>query len=192
MRSIRALPLVVMIALIATPAAAQKVWVDYSPIADFGSYRTFAWGPTPEASIYDNNPLNHSRIKNAVEHYLVQGGMVEDTENPDLYVTYYGETDSDYSINTSSIGYGFPSDWTWDPYWGNMAGTMTTTPVEVKAGTLVIDIWDAKTKKIIWRGSLSGTLTEDLRKGAKRLDKGIEKMVEKWRKMYAEDQRKSR
>lgn len=177
----------IAVCLAAAPAAAQKVYVDYSPLADFGNYKSFAWVATPEASIYDHNPLNHSRIKNAIEYYLVKGGMVEDTENPDLFVTYHGETDSSFSINASAIGYGFPSDFTWDPYWGSAAGTMTTTPVEQKAGTLVIDIWDANTQKLIWRGSMSGTLTDNPQKGTKKIDQGIQKMVKKWRKMRAED-----
>ena len=183
----RILLLAIFAAFAATPAAAQKVYVDYSPLAEFGTYKSFAWGPTPQASIYDNNPLNHSRIKNAVEHYLVQGGMIEDTEDPDLFVTYYGETDSEFKLNTMAVGYGFASDWTWDPYWGNAAGTMTSTPVEVKAGTLVIDIWDAKTQKLVWRGSMEGTLTDNLQKSAKMINKGIEKIVKKWQKMRAKE-----
>lgn len=187
MSSTRAIGLVAVLMLAVAPAAAQKVTVDYSPTAAFGSYKSFAWGPTPQASVYDHNPLNHSRIKNAVEYYLTQAGMIEDLDSPDLYVTYYGETDSEFSVNTAVIGYGFPTDWTWDPFWGNAAGTMTTTPVELEAGTLVIDIWDAKTKTIIWRGTMTDTLTEDLRKGAKKLDKGIAKMVDTWHKMRAKD-----
>jgi hypothetical protein len=186
----RYLGLIVLVTLVAAPAAAQKVYVDYSPLADFESYKTFAWGPTPQVSVYDNNPLNHSRIKNGIEYYLIKGGMMEDTEDPDLYVTYYGETNSEFSVNTAAVGYGFASDWTWDPFWGNAAGTMTTTPVEHKAGTLVIDIWDSKTMKLVWRGTMEGTLTDNLQKGAKMIDKGIQKMIKKWQKMYAKDQAK--
>lgn len=179
---------VLLVLLAASPAAAQKVYVDYSPLADFGSYKTFAWSSTPEISLFDNNPLNHSRIKHAIEYYLVQAGMTEDTENPDIYVTYYGEVDTDFSINTvAAAGYGIPTDFAWDPYWGNAAGTMTTTGVEQKAGTLVIDIWDAKTQKLIWRGSMEGTLTDNLRKGAEKIEKGIQKMVKKWQKQRAQD-----
>jgi hypothetical protein len=180
----RTLALVALVLVVfAAPAAAQKVHVDYSPTAAFGSYKTFAWADTPEASIYDNNPLNHSRIKHAVEYYLIQGGMMEDTDDPDLYVTYHGETDEEFDVNISILGYGYATDWTWDPYWGNAAGTTTTTTSTYASGTLVIDIWDAEAKKLIWRGSMEGTLTDDLRKGAKMIDKGIEKMVKKWRKM---------
>jgi hypothetical protein len=183
----RNLVLAIVIAFVALPAAAQKVYVDYSPLADFGNYKTFAWGETPQASTYDNNPLNHSRIKHGVEYYLVKGGMVEDTENPDLYVTYYGDTDSEFNVNMSMMGYGFATDWAWDPYWGNASGTTTTTTTVQKAGTLVIDIWDSKTQKLIWRGSMEGTLTDNLQKSAKQIEKGIQKIVKKWQKMRAKE-----
>lgn len=183
----RTLALAIVIAFVALPAAAQKVYVDYSPLADFGNYKTFAWGETPQATIYDNNPLNHSRIKHAVDYYLIKGGMFEDTENPDLYVTYYGDSDSEFNVNMSRAGYGFATDWAWDPYWGNAAGTTTTTTTVQKAGTLVIDIWDSKTQKLVWRGSMEGTLTDNLQKSAKQIDKGIQKIVKKWQKMRAKE-----
>ena len=169
----RLILLVIVLIVAAAPAAAQKVYVDYSPAGDFGNYKRFAWSSTPQASIYDNNPLNHSRIKHAIDYYLIKGGMMEDTENPDLYVTYYGETDTDYSVNISNVGYGFATDWQWDPFWGNAGGmTTTTTATSHKAGTLVIDMWDARTMKLVWRGTMEGTLTDNLQKGAKKIDKG--------------------
>jgi hypothetical protein len=185
MRKILALAVIIVWASI--PASAQKVYVDYSPLADFGNYTTFAWGETPQASLLDNNPLNHSRIKHTVDYYLIQGGMVEDTENPDLYLTYYGETDTEFNVNVSTAGYGYATDWAWDPYWGNASGMTTTTPTVHKAGTLVIDIWDAKTQKLIWRGSMEGTLTDNLQKSAKQIENGIAKIVKKWKKMRAKE-----
>lgn len=181
--------MIVTIALVvfASPATAQHVYVDYSPTGDFGNYKTFAWGSTPQASLLDNNPLNHSRIKHTVDYYLVKGGMIEVTEDPDLYVTYYGETDTEFNVNVAMTGYGFATDWAWDPYWGSASGTTTTTATVHKAGTLVIDIWDAKTQKLIWRGSMEGTLTDNLQKSAKQIEKGIAKIVKKWQKMRAQE-----
>jgi len=183
----RTLILAVIVSLAAIPAAAQKVYVDYSPLADFGNYKSFKWGETPQASIYDNNPLNHSRIKHGIEYYLIKGGMMEVDEDPDLYVTYYGETDREFNINTSLAGYGFATDWQWDPFWGNASGTTTTTTSVQKSGTLVIDIWDAETMKLVWRGTMEGTLTDNLQKSAKMIEKGIGKIVKKWRKMREKD-----
>jgi hypothetical protein len=116
--------------------------------------------------------------------------MVENTDDPELYVTYYGEADEEFRVNTfNSGGYGYSSGWAWDPFWGGSAVGMTaTTPIVHQAGTLVIDIWDAKTMKIVWRGTMTATIPENPQKSAKKLDKGIKKMIEKWRKMYAKDQ----
>jgi hypothetical protein len=185
-----ALGLAIVIACIAAPAAAQKVYVDYDRTVDIKSYKTYAWASTPTVSVYDNNPLIHSRIKNAIEYYMGKGGMVENTDDPELYVTYYGEADEEFRVNTTmSGGYGYSSGWAWDPFWGGSAVGMTaTTPIVHQAGTLVIDIWDAKTMKIVWRGTMTATIPENPQKSAKKLDKGIKKMIEKWRKMYAKDQ----
>jgi hypothetical protein len=178
----------IVLGLAAAPVAAQQVHIDYNPTADFGSYHTFAWHDTPTISIYDENPLNHSRIKHGVEYYLIKAGMVEDTEDPDLYVTYYGEVDSDFEVNTlAAAGYNIPTDWEWDPYWGNAAGTQTTTSTIRKAGTVVIDIWDARTSKMVWRGTMSAVLDDNPKKTAKKIEKGIKKMVEKWQKLRAKD-----
>lgn len=180
----------IVIAGIAAPAAAQKSYIDYDRTVDMKSFKTFAWASTPNVSVYDNNPLAHSRIKNAIEYYLIQGGMMEDTENPDLWVTYYGESDENFKLNTvASGGYAYGSGWAWDPYWGSSSVGMTaTTPIVHEAGTLAIDIWSAETMKIVWRGTMTATIPENPQKSHKKLDKGIKQMVEKWRKMYAKDQ----
>ncbi|HSN55338.1 MAG TPA: DUF4136 domain-containing protein [Candidatus Sulfomarinibacteraceae bacterium] len=181
----------IVLALVAAPAAAQKVYVDYDRSADISSYETFAWGDTPEASLSDNNPFIHSRIKNAIEYHLTKAGLTEVGSNPDLYVTYYGESGEEVSFMTTSVGwgYGYGPGWYWDPYWGGMGGMTTTTPIVHEAGTLVIDIWDAKTKNLVWRGTLSGTIPDDPQKMSKKVEAGIEKIVTKWQKMYAKDQK---
>jgi len=188
------LGITVVLVLAAVPASAQKVYVDYDRTADIDSYSTFAWGETPEASMQDNNPFIHSRIKNAVEYHLTKGGLTEDTADPDLYVTYHGEATEEVSFMTTSVtyGYGYGPGWGWDPYWsgywGGMGmGTTTTRAYTYTKGTLLVDIWDAKEKQLIWRGSATDTVPENPQKGAKKIENGIEKIVKKWQKMYAKD-----
>jgi hypothetical protein len=45
-------------------------------------------------------------------------------------------------------------------------------------GTLVVDLFDANAKKLIWRGSSSDTLSNKADKNIKDLDKGVQKMFE--------------
>jgi len=173
------------------PAAAQKIFVDYDRSADLDSYKTFAWGPTPETSLQGESPLMHSRIKNAIEYQLTTGGMTEDTENPDVYVTYHTSSKEEVQLHTTGMGYGYGGGWGWDPFWGRGMGmgSTTTRATSYERGTLIIDIWDAKKKQAIWRGSAQAVVKQNPQKAAKQIDNAIAKIVKRWQKMYAQDQK---
>ena len=55
-------------------------------------------------------------------------------------------------------------------------GDATTTVNTYKVGTLVVDLFDPKTKKLMWRGSASDTLSDKSDKNIKNLNKGVGKM----------------
>jgi hypothetical protein len=50
-------------------------------------------------------------------------------------------------------------------------------------GTLVIDIWDANENQAIFRGTASKVFAEDPSKALKQIDKSIQKIADKFRKM---------
>jgi hypothetical protein len=167
--------------LAAAPAAAQKVRVDWDRGADFESFKTFAWAETAPTSLEANYPLVHSLIKNAVEYELSSGGLVEDTEDPDLYVTYHTSEKEQLQFLTTSFGYSY------GPFWGGSYASSSLVNTWEK-GTLVIDIWDARKKEAVFRGSASKVFSEDPKKALKQVDKSITKISEKFRKMRAKEQ----
>ena len=59
-------------------------------------------------------------------------------------------------------------------------GEATTTEQDYKEGTLVVDLYDAKTKQLIWRGSAEDTVSNDAAKNEKNLDKSVVKMFKKF------------
>ena len=61
---------------------------------------------------------------------------------------------------------------------GGGFGDATTTVDTYKVGTLVVDLFDAKTKKLIWRGSASDALSDKSDKNIKNLNKGVQKMFD--------------
>ncbi len=180
--------LVLLLTLAALPAAAQKVYIDYDEDADFASYKTFAWAPTPEVSLADSSPLMHSRLKNAIEYQLTTVGMIEDTENPDLYVTYHGESDKKVRVDIDTWGYGYGSPWRRDPFWGGYGGyavgPTSATVREYDVGTLIIDLYDAKEKQLVWRGTATATIPSKPEKQARRLDKAVAKLAKTWDQKY--------
>ena len=60
--------------------------------------------------------------------------------------------------------------------WRGGFGSATTTAQHYKEGTLVIDIYDVKTKQLIWRGSAEGTLSDKASKNEKKLETVVAKM----------------
>lgn len=183
---ITAFAIVLSIALAAVPCAAQKVYVDYDAYADFDSYKSFAWVDTDLTSLKEDYPELDSMIKNNIEYYLVKRGMVENTEDPDVYVTYHGSAKSQTQFMTSTFGYAYGAGWTWGPYWGPqmVSGTMDTT---FKKGTLIVDMWDARKKEALFRGTATKIDLDNKMKAVKQIDKGIDKIVEKYRELRAKD-----
>jgi hypothetical protein len=55
-------------------------------------------------------------------------------------------------------------------------GTSTTNVRTYTQGTLIVDIWDAKAKELIWRGVASDTLSEDPQKNVEKGSKALAKM----------------
>ena len=81
-------------------------------------------------------------------------------------------TKSHQTVDTYYDGFG--GGWRW----GGGFGDATTSVDTYKVGTLVIDMFDAHTKKLIWRGSSSDTLSDKSDKNIKNLDKGVQKMFD--------------
>ncbi|MFC2173536.1 DUF4136 domain-containing protein [Acidobacteriota bacterium] len=90
-------------------------------------------------------------------------------------------------VDTNHWGYGYGPRWGWNPYWGGDWRTSTTTVREYERGTLLIDIWDVKTKHLIWRGSAEATIPSNSQKQAKQIDNALKKIVKKWQKMYKKE-----
>lgn len=172
------------LALVALPAAAQKVYIDYDHEAQLDKYKTFAFIPNPEGDLSQRSPLMHKRVLDALRAQI-GSNLTEAASNPDLAVTYHVTTKEETQLNTSSMGgYGYGPGWGGGYYWGGSGwGSSTTTVSTYTIGTLVIDIYDVQQKRAIWRGTAQATVPDNPEKGAKKIDKAIEKLAEKWKSM---------
>jgi hypothetical protein len=81
-------------------------------------------------------------------------------------------TKEQQTLNTFYDNFG--GGWGWR--WGGGFGDATTTTDTYRVGTLVVDLFDTKSKKLIWRGSESDALSDKSSKNIKNLDKGVEKL----------------
>ena len=149
--------------------------VDYDREADFSQVTTFGWTGERNPEV---NDLVHNRIVNALRSNLEAKGLKEVDSNPDVFVTYYGDDNERTVIDTNHYGYGYGAGWGWGGGMG-MAGS-TTTVRTYKEGTIVVDIYWAGDKQLIWRGTVTGTISDNPQKNEKNIVKGIAKMFEKY------------
>ena len=181
---LRALTMAVAL-LAAVPAFAQKIYIDYDQSYSRGKVESFSWYETSGTSVKDISPLMHSRIVNAIEHHLSQAGLREAASEPDVYVTYHTSTTGNFTIETKTWGYFYPVDW-WFDYYGSavvVTGERKSGTIvhEYKTGTLIVDVWDARTNEMVWRGTATDiTVSPSPSKMQKRLEKALRKMVDEW------------
>jgi hypothetical protein len=158
--------------VLATGVEAQDVTWDYAKDTDFTRFKTYAWveGRVPL------DPFNHQRIVGAVDAQLAAKGFtrVEPTENPDALVAYH----AGFARNPEITGFG--SGWGGYRYGGSWDVRARVNDVFV--GTLIVDIVDAASHTIVWRGVASKQIDPHAKPETR--DKQVGKAVQKLFRHY--------
>jgi hypothetical protein len=154
-----------------------------TPGVDFNSYKTYAWLPTKDTSSFTtlaSKKSVESALAQSVSQQLNARGMKFDSLTPDCLFTYslvltktyqVGETPPAVYAPSSNAG-ALPGQY--NMYYYVPASTAYYNPelyqgsmkvTTFRDGTLVIDMIDRKTNKIIWRTDAQGKVDERDRKG---------------------------
>jgi hypothetical protein len=151
--------------LMAGAVSAQKVTTDYDNTADFTRYKTYAWALGSNVA---KDPLWHQRIVGNIERQLEAKGLKRVDSNPDVYVTYNSELNEDVSIQ----GFGTGRPW--------FGGSFSANKVRTIEGTLVVDIHDAQSKRLVWRGIATETASNKRDKNITKLEKTVAKLFKQY------------
>jgi hypothetical protein len=146
---------------------AQKVNVDSDPAAPFATYKTYAWTAGTPAP----NALSDQRLHTSVDARLAARGLAMNTTAPDVIVATHVTTKEKQELIANGFGYG-----PWG-FGGGFGGATVETFVE---GTLIVDLYDAKTKKMVWRGIATATASDKPTKNTDKMNKALDKMFEKY------------
>ena len=136
-------------AVVVSGCVTLKVNYDYDREADFSSYKTYAWRDS-DVSVQDTDPFMHQRLISAIEDELAAHGLQKAETGPDLFVTYYGESERIVVLDSVSYYDG------WYRYGG--IGVSTTRARSYEQGTLVVDLVDAAADRLVWRGVATDTV----------------------------------
>ncbi len=111
--------------------------------ADFARYHTYAWGPadllpTGDPRL-DANPFFKDYLQGEVEKQLAARRIQGPSGTPDLLIHYHANISQrlDVSGVDTSRGYAYEG-----------LGSVR----EYEGGTIVLDLVDARTQRVIWRG----------------------------------------
>lgn len=160
--------LVVIFALVMCGASlAQDVRTNYMPGTDFSKYHTYKWiniegGEHP-------NQIMDAQIKQAIDSQMSAKGLTKtDGDSADLYIGYQIAIDQEKQWNAFGMGGGVR--------WGGMGSATSST---INIGTLVVDMYDPGTKKLVWTGNATKTIdpSKSQDKNQKTLDKAMTKLL---------------
>jgi len=155
-----------LVMVVANAVFAQNVKTDYNKGTNFAAYKTFMWIKEPTTT----NPLTKQRVIDDINAALTARGLKLVTSDGDLGIAAHAATKEERTLNTFYDGFG--GGWRWRGGFGSSSTTTNTYQV----GTLVVDVFDARTKDAVWRGTSSRTLSENPVKNAENLNKAIDKM----------------
>lgn len=157
-----------MLACMASAVAlGQTVSVNYNKSQDFSQYHTYTWASN-NANQIQNSILAQqaqSDINTAMQGKGLQ--MVQESQNPDLILLASGGMQQQTSY----------SAWGMRGIGGGMGGI---TPQQNVVGTLIVDLYDAKSKSLLWRGIAQNTLSTNGSKNSQMVTKAVQKMFKQY------------
>jgi hypothetical protein len=169
----RRFALAAALSFVGATAFTQDVKTDFDKSVDFSKYKTFA----VKIGTSWNNQISEKRIMDEVSQTLTEKGWTATEADPDALVVLHGATEKQRTLNTFYSGMGGYGTYGYRG-WGGMGGmgSATTTVSEYLVGTLVVDIFDAKTKALMFRGTASDEISDKPEKNIKKVDKAANKM----------------
>ncbi len=172
MRPLRFLALTAIVLAGSAACVTMNVASHIQPDVDFTKYHTWDWGqadalPTGDPRL-DNNQFFNDYLQGAVERGMARGGYAQAPSGgtPDLRVHYHANINQRFQVNE-------PTDCA--------TGNCQASVIDYEQGTLVIDVLDTKTNRVVWRGWAQDSM-QGIIDNQDRLERQVDEAV---RKMFA-------
>ncbi len=132
----------------------------YQTSNDFSAYRTFDFVPVPAGAARVAATLEYFNLDGILASDLSRSGLARSISGaPDLYVAYY---QGGRQVDVAAWGY-------------RTAGDPVVDVIDVPSSCLVVDLVDASTKVLVWRGIATDALSSP-----QATDPAIRQMLQGW------------
>ena len=148
-------------------AIGQTVSVNYNKSQSFSQYHAYAWANDNANQI--QNSILAQQAKSDIDTAMQGKGLqlVQESQNPDIILTASGGLKQQTSYQA----------WGMRGIGGGMGGI---TPEQNVEGTMIVDLYDAKAKSLVWRGIAEDTLSNNGNKNSQMVSKAVQKMFKQW------------
>jgi hypothetical protein len=160
-------------------ASSPEISRDVSPLAHFGTYRTFAFFSPLATDRAGYESVLTSRLKDATRRSMEGKGYVYQDTNPDLLLNFYVNVRDKQELVTTPVAgptvgyYGYRRG-----YYGGISATSVET-VSYREGTLTIDLVEAGRKLLVWQATAVGSVSAEARKNpGPAIDSAVTKLME--------------
>ena len=146
-----------------------QVNTDYSATTNFNDFKTYLFR-TDDLKL---NDLDKDRVLNELSKQIQAKGL-KPAQDPDLIINVKVSHKKIQDVTTSAnLGWGWGR-----PYgWGGGFGVGNTWTNTHNSGTIVVDMIDAKTQKLVWQGIGSGISVDSPKSKQKQIPEIIEDIM---------------
>ena len=174
MRSLTARAVLLAALLPAACATNPRVQTDRSPDADFSTYRTYAWREEPATQ----SPLVRQRIVAAVDRALAAKGWHPVREpDADILVVAHVTSREEETLETIYESQQWRG-WQWNDVPGTADARTVSRIDRYTIGTLIVDLFDARTHRAVWRAVAEGTVPPSAAKINATIDETMPRMFD--------------
>ncbi|MGH8495447.1 MAG: DUF4136 domain-containing protein [Gammaproteobacteria bacterium] len=166
-------------ALMLCACGGPNIQVERDPDANLVEYESYSWVAPEQQDVEDpilDSALLSKKVERAIRATLDERGFEATETNPDFYVTYHTASKEKLRTTGFNVGIGYSR---FDPRWGYAA---VFGPPEVRSyeeAVLIIDVVDAETDTLVWRGWETGRLSRE-RFSAEAVDVAVEQILSRF------------
>jgi len=168
----------VIAATVACASGNVNVNTQVAPEANFGSYHTFqvmsprggrSGNPASQADPMLNNSITNQAMRSEIQQRLEALGYQAGGGDADIGVAVYAA--SRQTLDVTTVDYGYPyRPWWWTP-------RQQVRPVT--EGTVVIDVVDRHSNRLVWRGVGRSEVSDNPDDYAKDLRSAVDEVLKK-------------
>lgn len=156
-----------LVALVVFACSSIKVYSDYDKTYDFTQVKTaqyYGWADHTDKILPS---FDKDRIEKAFgAEFKSRGITFTESEDSDIIVSLHIVTEQKTettATTTGTGGYGYGGYYGYGPGYGYGTGYSTTTysTYDYTVGTLLVSVYDTKTKTLVWESAGQGTIEEN-------------------------------